>query len=363
MANLELIAPQKIATFRFSKAPVHNLLCSLFLLNDEKDEFSDWVNKMIEGLTHDQLKENKMLTGIASRFLDGHNWESFPAWLDAMEARDPQEMQDWLIEDFLKVSAEIMGVPSEELPSPAEIMTDDEFYLATYQKVYERKGYEFDRDYHQKEYHLLSDPGVSKDKIITYLRRVWSDHLEDEWERIQPMLEDSIKAFQTLDFSGMSTEEALLRITGRDQMPQIWEHWIATAEEVVIIPSAHIGPFLMTMDKTESTVWLVVRARIPEGAGITSPTLTRSELLMRLSALSNDTRLRILELIYSKGESNASDIQNDLELTQSATSRHLTQLFATGFLQQRRLEGVKHYSINYDRIHDTADALVGYLEH
>ncbi len=363
MANIELIAPQKIATFRFSTDPVRNLLCSLFLLNDEKDEFSEWVNEMIEGLSPDQLKENKMLTGIASRFVEGREWSSFPTWLEALEARDPQEMQDWLIEDFLKVSAEIMGVPPDQLPTPEELLADDKFYLATYEKVYEKKGYEFDREYHQKEYQILQDPGAFKDKIISYMRRMWEENLQEEWQRIQPMLHDSIKAFETLDFSGMSTEEALLRITGRDQMPQIWDHWISTTEEVVIIPSAHIGPYLMTMDKNESTVWLVVRAHIPEGAGISSPTLTRSELLMRLSALSNDTRLRILELLNQKGERNATDIQQELELTQSATSRHLTQLFATGFLHQRRLEGVKHYSINYDRINNTADALIGFLEH
>ena len=362
MANLELVAPQKIATFRFSTDPVRNLLCSLFLLNDEKDEFSEWVNSMIKGLSQDQLKENKMLTGIASRFAEGREWSSFPEWLDALEARQPEEMQDWLIEDFLKVSAEIMGLPEDQLPTREDITAGDEFYLATYKKVYEKKGYEFDRDYHQKEYQLIKDAPLAKKKIVSYMRRMWEEHLQDEWERIQPMLADSIRAFETLDFSGMSTEEALLRITGRDQMPQIWDHWISTTEEVVIIPSAHIGPFLMTMDKNESTVWLVVRAHIPEGAGISSPTLTRSELLMRLSALSNETRLQILELLHTQGELNASDIQKKLELTQSATSRHLTQLFATGFLQQRRLEGVKHYSINYDRIDNTADALVGFLE-
>jgi len=363
MANLELIAPQKIATFRFSTAPVHNLLCSLFLLNDDKDEFSEWVTQIVGQLTKDQLKENKMLTGIASRLIEGQDWPSFPAWLDALEARDAKEMRDWLVEDFLRASAEIINVTSSQLPSPEEILADEKLYLATYEKVYEKKGYDCDREFHQTEYQLFADPITAKETIIAHLRWMWDEHLQGEWERIQPMLDDSIKAFETLDFSDMSTEEALLRITGRDQMPQIWDHWIATVEHVVIIPSAHIGPYLMTMDKTDTTVWLVVRAHIPEGAAISSPSLTRSELLMRLSALSNDTRLRILELLNGKGELNATDIQKELELTQSATSRHLTQLFATGFLHHRRLEGVKHYSINYDRINNTADALVHFLEH
>lgn len=363
MANLELIAPQKTATFRFSTAPVHNLLCSLFLLNDDKDEFSEWVTQTVGQLTKDQLIENKMLAGIASRFIGGTDWPSFPTWLGSLKSRDAKEMHDWLIKDFLRASAEILNITPDQLPSPEEVLADEELYLSTYEKVYQKKGYDCDREFHQMEYQLFANPIAAKDTIISHLGWMWEEHLREEWERALPMMEDSIRAFEMLDFSGMSTEEALLRITGRDQMPQIWDHWIASTEEVVIIPSAHIGPFLMTMDKNDTTVWLVVRARIPEGATISSPSLTRSELLMRLSALSNDTRLRILELLNSKGELNAHDIQKELELTQSATSRHLTQLFATGFLHQRRLEGVKNYSINYDRIANSADALVHFLEH
>lgn len=363
MANIELIAPQKIAKISFSPAPVHNLLCTLFLMNDDKEEFTEWITDILHQFTREQLEENKMLTGIASRLIFGKSWQSFPEWLDYVENCDPHEMQAWLVKDFIKASAYHQNISVDELPSAQEILADEEAYLDTYEQVYAKKGHkDFDREFHRKEYQLLSDPEKAKSAILSHMRMMWEKYLQHEWDRIQPELQDSIRAFESLDFSGMSTTDALCRITGREQMPQVWESWIETAEEVVIIPSAHIGPYLMTMDKIDNKVWLVVRAHIPEGANVSSPSLTRSELLMQLSALSNETRLKILELLNKEGERNAHEIQDQLGLTQSATSRHVLQLVATGYLHQRRLEGVKHYSINHTRITQTSDALTQFLK-
>ncbi len=363
MANLELIAPQKTALFQFSTAPVHNMLCSLFLLNEDKSEITDWITQTVNELTPAQLRTNKLVTTLASRLLEETNWASFPSWLAHLQSREPLNIRDELVDDFLKASAGYIGVSVDDLPTPEALLADAEAYVSIYEQVYEKKGHRCDCEFHAEEHRLLSNPALLQETLVTHLQWMWGEYLRPEWERIQSMLTDSIAAFETLDFSGMSTEDALRRITGRDQMPQIWGHWIATIEQIVMIPSAHIGPFLMTIDKSESTVWLVMRAHIPDGANISSPSLTRSELLMRMAALSNDTRLRILELLNTEGEQNANEIQTQLDLTQSATSRHIQQLFATGYLHQRRLEGVKHYRINYDRVHNTADALIRFLEH
>jgi DNA-binding transcriptional ArsR family regulator len=46
-----------------------------------------------------------------------------------------------------------------------------------------------------------------------------------------------------------------------------------------------------------------------------------------------------------------------LDLSQSAASRHLLQLAATGYLATERREGAKFYQLNRDRIGDTFGAL------
>lgn len=364
MANLELISPQKTATFSFATAPAHNLLCSLFLLNEDKDEISEWVTQTKRRLTNEQLEANKLTAALASRFLGGTSWESFSDWITHLEGYNAIEMRDWMIEDFRKACGQITDTSLDDLPTAAAILADEEIYLALYEEVYIHKSPEkkCDCDAHRKEFQLYQQPNALKELLVSHLTWMWNEFYQNEWQRALPLLEDSIQAFQSVQLFGNSTEDALRSITGREQMPQIWDHWIATVENVIVIPSIHIGPYLMTIDKTENTVWLIVRAHIPEGASVSSPSLTRSELLMRLSALSNETRLQILELLNTKGELNASDIQNQLELTQSATSRHIQQLFATGYLHQRRLEGVKHYRIHHQRIANTAKALTGFLQ-
>jgi DNA-binding transcriptional ArsR family regulator len=51
----------------------------------------------------------------------------------------------------------------------------------------------------------------------------------------------------------------------------------------------------------------------------------------------------------------------ELDLSQSATSRHLKQLSATGYLIERRCEGAKCYALNEDRVDDTMRAISGFL--
>jgi ArsR family transcriptional regulator, arsenate/arsenite/antimonite-responsive transcriptional repressor len=94
---------------------------------------------------------------------------------------------------------------------------------------------------------------------------------------------------------------------------------------------------------------------------VTSPALSRSELLVRLSALADDTRLQILELLTQHDELCAQDVIEMLDLSQSAASRHLRQLTATGYLLERRREVAKCYSLNPQRVDDTLRALKRFL--
>jgi ArsR family transcriptional regulator len=98
-------------------------------------------------------------------------------------------------------------------------------------------------------------------------------------------------------------------------------------------------------------------ARMPEGARQESSALSRSELQVRLGALNDDTRLQILWLLSQSDELCAQDVMNRLDLSQSAASRHLRQLSATGYLTERRRAGEKCYSLNRERIQDTFHAL------
>ena len=51
----------------------------------------------------------------------------------------------------------------------------------------------------------------------------------------------------------------------------------------------------------------------------------------------------------------------ELDLTQSATSRHLRQLSATGYVTERRREIAKCYTLSRERVRETFDALDRFL--
>jgi len=127
-----------------------------------------------------------------------------------------------------------------------------------------------------------------------------------------------------------------------------------------LVPSAHLGPYL-GMFKLNGILWLLFGARAPEGTNISSPDLSRSELLVRLNALADDTRLRILQAIHEAGELCSQELMTQLDLSQSAASRHLKQLSATGYLTERRREGAKCYSLDPGRIEDVLTAMSSYL--
>ncbi len=62
-------------------------------------------------------------------------------------------------------------------------------------------------------------------------------------------------------------------------------------------------------------------------------------------ALSDDSRLRILYLIFTNEEMCISDIEQILNFTQTKTSRHITYLKNSGILKQNKSDQWVYYSI------------------
>jgi DNA-binding transcriptional ArsR family regulator len=108
-------------------------------------------------------------------------------------------------------------------------------------------------------------------------------------------------------------------------------------------------------------ITLVFGARQPEDASVRIPELDRADIVARMSALADDTRLRILQMIAESGELRSQDIMQEVGLSQPSVSRYLTQLTATGYLQERRVNGSKAYALNHDRIEKTLKAVHKFL--
>jgi DNA-binding transcriptional ArsR family regulator len=158
----------------------------------------------------------------------------------------------------------------------------------------------------------------------------------------------------------MTREEITKYITGSEVEPEFWEKVPEENWQLVFVPSAHTGPYLGKFHY-KNVQGLVFGARLPADTEIHAPDLSRNEITIRLSALADDVRLRILKLIAEEGELRSQEIMERLDISQSAASRHLKQLSATGYLNERRCSGAKCYSLNPERIQDTLRAVSAFL--
>jgi DNA-binding transcriptional ArsR family regulator len=128
----------------------------------------------------------------------------------------------------------------------------------------------------------------------------------------------------------------------------------------ILAPSAHVGPYVGRFCES-GTFWVLFGARLPAGSQVHAPDLSRAEIVVRLGALADDNRLRILQAVSEAGELSSQQIMADLGLSQSATSRHLKQLSATGYLSARRCNGAKCYQLDPERLEDTLQAVGSFL--
>jgi DNA-binding transcriptional ArsR family regulator len=354
----EIIAPPKIMKATFSLEPAFNVVNSLELLNEveEFSGFDEWVYQTVAALSPERLHNNAVLfVGLNPEVhLFGGSWPSFPAWLDDLAASDPKQLRDLDLDKLLEQARKSLD---DQPPTPKQLLADRSQYLELVKCLYsceEREDF-FDEVVHQEAHALLNDPPAMQDLMVTHLREMWEDVLAAEWERNLPMLQESVAAFQALDFSGMPCVNVVRRVTGRE-MAEKCARWQGEASQIVFVPSAHLGPYVGWIGSGE-TIRLLFGARVPEGVTVTSPKLSRSELLMRLNALADETRLSILELLADEDVLSSQEVMERLDLSQSAASRHLRQLAATGYLNVERREGAKFFRLNRERIDDTFGAL------
>jgi ArsR family transcriptional regulator len=149
-------------------------------------------------------------------------------------------------------------------------------------------------------------------------------------------------------------------VTGTEFTESKWGDTVQNAKELIFIPNAHFGPYIRG-DKVGDRFYVYFGAHLPEGSEVHIPELDRAEIVARLSALADDTRLNILQMIAENGQMRAQEIMEAINLSQPSVSRYLTQLTATGYLQERRESGAKVYILNKDRIEKTLKAVHAFL--
>jgi DNA-binding transcriptional ArsR family regulator len=355
----DIIASSTTSQVQVSLEPAFNAFHSLVMLAKAKNisGLGDWISKTTASMSEEERKRHELVVvGFYFAAMPEQSWPSFPAYLDHIESLSPVAVRDKLVDAYstLPCVDESSGLTIDRYAALENV----DNYLEFLRQRFTAKH--VDDDLESEAYAYVVDPPAMKRLIVTHLRKMWDTYLEAEWQRIVPMLLDAVAAFEQVEYGDMSRIEMVEFITGQQLTHDYWISVVEEAEQIAFVPSAHVGPYMGKFMHGE-TLGIIFRARLPEGTQYYAPDLSRAEILVLLNALADDTRLSILQAVAEEGEMRSQEIMRELELSQSATSRHLKQLSATGYLNERRCEGAKCYELNKEKVEDLVGAISSFL--
>jgi DNA-binding transcriptional ArsR family regulator len=365
----ELLTADALGVASIALEPAHNVMASMHLLNRCRTKLppTPWVEKMLPELPDALLhRVDLAFEGLSYATIPIRSWPSFPDYLDELKKTDPNELRDRV----LRAYAQMPLLGSSDHPKVMADVTDhsvpfdhrsmlssrDAFFDYMLQRYDEAK---ITRSIEEEAYEYLVEPPRMRDLLVSTMQELWEGFLEKEWIADGDALDACIQAFEELEPAQKSKIEVAREILGAEKADH-YRTTIESMDRVIFVPSRHVGAYNLAF-RAGSNLWIIFGARVPKDSSVTSPELDRGEILLRMSALADETRLRILELLSSEGELRSQDIMQRLSLSQSAASRHLNQLSANGFLRVRKHEGAKAFRINPDRVDEVLQNLSHFL--
>ena len=347
--------------------PALNAFGSMLLVAKADDEpgFHDWVAKTRSQMSKEERFRHKLVTiGFHYAIMPQVPGMTFEAYLDDLEATPPSKLRERLLKAYegachTEESQKLINQPVDWDEALASAKNYVDFLRS-------RFGEEAtDEEVETRAHEYVIDPAALKQLVTGHIRWFWKNYLQAEWNRVRPMLEESARAFNQVDYSNMTRMETMEFVTGKEISSEAkWESkWgkdVLKAQELIFVPNAHIGPY-MRADRIDDIFYIYFGAHLPEGSEVRVPELDRAEIVSRISALADDTRLQILQMIAENGEMRSQEIMEAINLSQPSVSRYLSQLTAAGYLQERRVNGAKVYILNRDRIEKTLKAVRAFL--
>ena len=347
--------------------PALNAFGSMLLVAKAEDEpgFHEWVTKTRSQMSNEERFRHKLvIIGFHYAILPHVPGVAFEAYLEELESTPPSKFRERLLKAYAETCHTEEAEKSKNQPVDwDEVLSSAKNYVEFLRERFGDDG--VDEEVETRAHEYVIDPAALKQLVTGHIRWFWKNYLQAEWNRVRPMLEESARAFNQVDYSDMSRLQIIEFVTGKDVSSEAkweskWGKEVLKAEELIFVPNAHLGPY-MRADKIQDTFYINFGAHLPEGSDIRVPELDRAEIVSRISALADDTRLQILQMIAEQGEMRSQEIMEAINLSQPSVSRYLSQLTAAGYLQERRANGAKAYILNRDRIEKTLQAVRAFL--
>jgi len=368
----QIIAPKPIRIEVQAQPVCHALAIMNFLPHGVEDErtigINEWVDRVRLSLSPQQLHEVTLavwaigIEGLMNMFEDESVLDDFSTYLKLLGDLPAQEIRDTCLYWFVNSPHRRVLIDADplEIIPVKELLSNEARFRQYILDSFPRK---IVGDYIDELIKLYVNPTLLKEVCIRVLNHLWYSYFEAEWARRHDEIQQVVQAFAHVDTSRMTTFEAMQAITGRD-LSQIFDaQAIASFERIIFIPSKHNGPYVVWFGNA-TTLKILFTARIPSiiSGEINKPDV--NTLIQRFKALSDDNRLKILLVLKERGELSTQQIIDLFDYNKSAVSRYLGQLFATGFITERRDDDgkSKYYQLNPAIVDEFVQAIAYLLQ-
>jgi DNA-binding transcriptional ArsR family regulator len=331
-------------------APVCNNLSSICILGQDVDGTSVWVDQVRDEADHD-FETMAMSACHCINYVTKYDAD-FESWFEQFKTISPETIRK---KEYARLKRKYSAEKNEEFPSVGAISKDKSLIEKILKPLWEKHSEELTRREIDRQWQMIAEPGKFRDDTVVFLNSMWERFVKDHWKESEGEIRQSVEFLNTIDLSNVRGNKILHKLTNRDFIPEQWDEPLTNARQIIIIPSIDIGPYMMMPTMEGKKIYCIVPAR--KGNGRTSSDYDRTDLLVKLSALADETRLKIVEMTAAGGEITSQEIMDKLNLTQSSASRHLTQLSATGILLVDSSRKTKMYRPNPGRFNDIISAL------
>ena len=308
MTSLTLSVRPPLATAAFADAPVRSALPSLSLLTSppapEAGEPDPWVASAAARLSPEQRLNNRIaFERFGGTLLAVKDAPDMPAWLEALQHTHPSMLRD----------------RSREIPA------------------------DLDSDVARGAAPLAADAVALRAFLVDHISGLWTAHLAVEWARVGPLLRIAHDALAREHAGLRGTAAQIARAVLRRDLPDWVLAALGDAQTVVFVLSPH-APLEVSRLGEPGVAHVFSRF---DPAMLRQAPVRRAEVLGPLSALADDTRLRLLEALAARGEARGQDLIAGVGVSQPNVSRHLKQLVGAGLVGERRAgDANKLYRLN-----------------
>jgi hypothetical protein len=338
------LAVREQAAYTITTDPVRDALTSFAILNADLQQIDveDWFYESLAALTPEQRRRNRLVfEWFSPALVPTEPYADFQAYLSALEQLPAAELRDRMLNDLAQ--------KGDRTFAGARLLADPQAYLSQTRRW--NPGQPLDEALALEAHRLLNDPPGLQDLIVAHLYDMWENLLGVEWERRLQKMAGYLAFLAQRPLPPGSAADTIRAFINRE-LPDSISAQLAGVQQIVFVLSPYIRLHAARLG-SDTTIWVFVLGHF-SALPLRAAPIKRGELLRPLTALADDTRLHILELLARHEQLPTQEIITQLDQSQPNVSRHLKQLISAGFVEELRGDGAnKSYRLHPKQIDST----------